>query len=159
MAEFADAGLLNLAGGCCGNTPDHIAAIAQAVARQKTARSAGGRLRLNRKDAKVAKGRKGRIMKHERLSEQFVQGGDWSAIEVHRDLGPACWKRAYEASLATRVGAAWNRFRNVKLLLPIHYKDLVDAGCLSDRSVGGGLARRGTQDGSILACRFIQPRF
>jgi 5-methyltetrahydrofolate--homocysteine methyltransferase len=32
MAEFADAGLLNLAGGCCGNTPDHIAAIAKAVA-------------------------------------------------------------------------------------------------------------------------------
>lgn len=31
MAEFADAGLLNLAGGCCGNTPDHIAAIAKAV--------------------------------------------------------------------------------------------------------------------------------
>jgi 5-methyltetrahydrofolate--homocysteine methyltransferase len=32
MAEFAKAGLLNLAGGCCGNTPDHIAAIAKAVA-------------------------------------------------------------------------------------------------------------------------------
>ncbi len=31
MEEFANAGLLNLAGGCCGNTPDHIAAIAQAV--------------------------------------------------------------------------------------------------------------------------------
>jgi 5-methyltetrahydrofolate--homocysteine methyltransferase len=33
MGEFAAAGLLNLAGGCCGNTPEHIAAIAQAVAR------------------------------------------------------------------------------------------------------------------------------
>lgn len=32
MAEFAHAGLLNLAGGCCGSTPDHIAAIAKAVA-------------------------------------------------------------------------------------------------------------------------------
>ena len=32
MAEFADAGLLNLAGGCCGNTPDHVAAIARGVA-------------------------------------------------------------------------------------------------------------------------------
>jgi 5-methyltetrahydrofolate--homocysteine methyltransferase len=31
MAEFARSGLLNLAGGCCGNTPDHIAAIAEAV--------------------------------------------------------------------------------------------------------------------------------
>ncbi len=33
MAEFAKAGLLNLAGGCCGNTPEHVAAIAQAVAK------------------------------------------------------------------------------------------------------------------------------
>lgn len=32
MAEFAKAGLLNLAGGCCGNTPEHVAAIAKAVA-------------------------------------------------------------------------------------------------------------------------------
>ena len=33
MAEFAKAGLLNLAGGCCGNTPEHVAAIAKAVAK------------------------------------------------------------------------------------------------------------------------------
>jgi 5-methyltetrahydrofolate--homocysteine methyltransferase len=32
LAEFADAGLVNIAGGCCGNTPDHIAAIAKALA-------------------------------------------------------------------------------------------------------------------------------
>jgi 5-methyltetrahydrofolate--homocysteine methyltransferase len=31
IAEFARAGLLNLVGGCCGTTPAHIAAIAQAV--------------------------------------------------------------------------------------------------------------------------------
>ncbi|MDX1646885.1 MAG: methionine synthase [Longimicrobiales bacterium] len=30
-AEFADAGFLNLVGGCCGTTPDHIRAIADAV--------------------------------------------------------------------------------------------------------------------------------
>ena len=35
MAEFADAGLLNLAGGCCGNTPDHVAAIAKALQGKK----------------------------------------------------------------------------------------------------------------------------
>jgi len=32
MGEFARAGFLNLAGGCCGTTPEHIAAIAEAVA-------------------------------------------------------------------------------------------------------------------------------
>jgi 5-methyltetrahydrofolate--homocysteine methyltransferase len=31
LREFADAGLVNLLGGCCGTTPDHIAAIAKAV--------------------------------------------------------------------------------------------------------------------------------
>jgi 5-methyltetrahydrofolate--homocysteine methyltransferase len=31
MEEFARAGFLNLAGGCCGTTPDHIAAIAKRV--------------------------------------------------------------------------------------------------------------------------------
>jgi 5-methyltetrahydrofolate--homocysteine methyltransferase len=31
LAEFAKAGFLNIAGGCCGTTPEHIAAIAQGV--------------------------------------------------------------------------------------------------------------------------------
>jgi 5-methyltetrahydrofolate--homocysteine methyltransferase len=32
LAEFAQAGFVNLAGGCCGTTPEHIAAIAKAIA-------------------------------------------------------------------------------------------------------------------------------
>ena len=35
LAEFAEAGFLNLVGGCCGTTPDHIAAIAGAVEGQE----------------------------------------------------------------------------------------------------------------------------
>ena len=31
LREFAEGGLINIAGGCCGNTPDHIAAIAKAL--------------------------------------------------------------------------------------------------------------------------------
>jgi 5-methyltetrahydrofolate--homocysteine methyltransferase len=31
LREFAQAGLVNLAGGCCGTTPEHIAAIAKAL--------------------------------------------------------------------------------------------------------------------------------
>src|SRR5271167_3111479 len=31
LGEFARGGLLNIAGGCCGNTPEHIAAIAKAL--------------------------------------------------------------------------------------------------------------------------------
>jgi 5-methyltetrahydrofolate--homocysteine methyltransferase len=32
LGQFAEAGLVNIAGGCCGNTPEHIAAIARALA-------------------------------------------------------------------------------------------------------------------------------
>jgi 5-methyltetrahydrofolate--homocysteine methyltransferase len=31
LGEFAKGGLINIAGGCCGNTPEHIAAIAKAL--------------------------------------------------------------------------------------------------------------------------------
>ncbi len=35
LGDFASSGLLNIAGGCCGNTPEHIAAIANAVAQSR----------------------------------------------------------------------------------------------------------------------------
>jgi 5-methyltetrahydrofolate--homocysteine methyltransferase len=35
LREFADSGFVNLLGGCCGTTPDHIAAIARAVEGKK----------------------------------------------------------------------------------------------------------------------------
>ena len=34
LGDFAKSGLINIAGGCCGNTPDHIAAIAKALENQ-----------------------------------------------------------------------------------------------------------------------------
>jgi 5-methyltetrahydrofolate--homocysteine methyltransferase len=34
LGDFAKNGLINIAGGCCGNTPEHIAAIAQALQAQ-----------------------------------------------------------------------------------------------------------------------------
>src|SRR4051812_18245401 len=37
LGEFADTGLINIVGGCCGTTPEHISAIAEAV-RGKTPR-------------------------------------------------------------------------------------------------------------------------
>ncbi len=35
LAEFANSGFLNIAGGCCGTTPDHIAAIAKSLSAYK----------------------------------------------------------------------------------------------------------------------------
>ena len=43
VKEFAEAGYLNVAGGCCGTTPDHIRAIAQAVQGITPRAGAGGR--------------------------------------------------------------------------------------------------------------------
>ena len=31
LGEFGRDGLINIAGGCCGNTPEHVAAIAKAL--------------------------------------------------------------------------------------------------------------------------------
>ena len=41
LKEFASAGLVNIAGGCCGTTPEHIAAIAKALAEVKPRRWPG----------------------------------------------------------------------------------------------------------------------
>ena len=38
LEEFAGSGLVNLLGGCCGTTPEHIAAIAEAVDGKRAAR-------------------------------------------------------------------------------------------------------------------------
>ncbi|ATF89361.1 homocysteine S-methyltransferase family protein [Burkholderia gladioli] len=42
LGEFAEAGLLNIAGGCCGTTPEHIAAIARVMC-SKAPRALPGR--------------------------------------------------------------------------------------------------------------------
>ncbi len=47
LAEWAEAGLVNVVGGCCGTTPEHIAAIAKAVA-GKTPRKIPGKVRRMR---------------------------------------------------------------------------------------------------------------
>ncbi|MCV6625023.1 MAG: methionine synthase, partial [Cellvibrionaceae bacterium] len=40
VGEFAASGLVNIIGGCCGTTPDHIAAIAEAVGQFKSRKAA-----------------------------------------------------------------------------------------------------------------------
>ena len=43
LEEWARDGLINIVGGCCGTTPDHIRAIAEAVAKYQPRACAGGR--------------------------------------------------------------------------------------------------------------------
>jgi 5-methyltetrahydrofolate--homocysteine methyltransferase len=55
LGEFAQGGLINIAGGCCGNTPEHIAAIAKALegqpTRERRSISLGSELIEQREDA------------------------------------------------------------------------------------------------------------
>jgi 5-methyltetrahydrofolate--homocysteine methyltransferase len=41
LGDFARDGLINIAGGCCGNTPEHIAAIAKALEGKAAAKASG----------------------------------------------------------------------------------------------------------------------
>ena len=43
VREWAEQGMVNIVGGCCGTTPAHIAAIAEAVQRLPAARDPGAR--------------------------------------------------------------------------------------------------------------------
>ena len=49
LGEWAEAGLVNIVGGCCGTTPEHIRAIAEAVAGRapRTVPERARRLRLS----------------------------------------------------------------------------------------------------------------
>jgi 5-methyltetrahydrofolate--homocysteine methyltransferase len=53
LGQFAQAGLLNIAGGCCGNTPEHIAAIARALADKPPRDQVGPRRDVSRSLASV----------------------------------------------------------------------------------------------------------
>ncbi len=46
MGDFAERGLVNIVGGCCGTTPDHIAALARAVAGKRPRQIAAPEPRL-----------------------------------------------------------------------------------------------------------------
>jgi len=52
LGEFARGGLINIAGGCCGNTPEHIAAIAKALEGQPPRKF--GAARVDESDALVS---------------------------------------------------------------------------------------------------------
>jgi 5-methyltetrahydrofolate--homocysteine methyltransferase len=46
IREWGEAGIINIAGGCCGTSPDHIRAIAEALQGMKPRRPAGADFRL-----------------------------------------------------------------------------------------------------------------
>jgi 5-methyltetrahydrofolate--homocysteine methyltransferase len=53
LGEFAAGGLINIAGGCCGNTPEHIAAIAKALEGKHPRELAEGKAREGKRSVSV----------------------------------------------------------------------------------------------------------
>jgi 5-methyltetrahydrofolate--homocysteine methyltransferase len=91
IKDFADSGFVNIIGGCCGTTPDHIRAIAAAVAgvaprRAPDRREAGGRLtRLSGLEPLVIRPDSNFQMIGERTNvtgskkfERLVKANDWA---------------------------------------------------------------------------------
>ena len=95
VSEFAAAGWLNMVGGCCGTTPDHIRAIAEAVASQGVHRLTVGdsRTRLSGMEPFVIRPDSNFTMIGERTNvagsrrfARLIKAGDFeTALEVARD--------------------------------------------------------------------------
>ena len=95
IGEFAAAGLVNIVGGCCGTTPEHIAAIAHAVA-GKTPRAipeVAPRLRLSGLEAFtltpeipfVNVGERTNVTGSARFRKLVTDGDYTAALDVARD--------------------------------------------------------------------------
>jgi len=95
VSDFAAAGWLNLVGGCCGTTPDHIRAIAEAVATKEARRPAAGdsRTRLSGMEPFVIRPDGNFTMIGERTNvtgsrrfARLIKAGDFeAALAVARD--------------------------------------------------------------------------
>ena len=70
LGDFAEQGLVNLVGGCCGNTPEHVAAIAEAAAKHapREIPTATGAMRLSGSEAFNQDDNKGFLMVGERTN-------------------------------------------------------------------------------------------
>ena len=58
LREFAESGFVDIVGGCCGTTPEHIAAIAKAVRRSSASKSSPRRTRRTRRSRRTKRSRR-----------------------------------------------------------------------------------------------------
>jgi 5-methyltetrahydrofolate--homocysteine methyltransferase len=94
LKDFARSGFLNIVGGCCGTTPDHIQAIAQATARARPRRlpSVEPLLRLSGLEPLVVRpdslfvniGERTNVTGSRRFAELIRQGDYETALDVAR---------------------------------------------------------------------------
>jgi len=95
LGEFADAGLVNIVGGCCGTTPDHIRMIARAVAGKRARKIAAPPRRLHLAGLEaftfapeipfVNVGERTNVTGSARFRKLVTSGDLGAAVEVARD--------------------------------------------------------------------------
>ncbi len=94
VGEFAEAGLVNLLGGCCGTTPDHIAAIAKAAADQKPRVPSEVAPALRLSGSRAADRHRGVAVRQRRRADQHHRVGAVPQADPGRGLRHRTQRRA-----------------------------------------------------------------
>ena len=116
LGDFAKGGLINIAGGCCGNTPEHIAAIAKALEGQPPRKwgtqpprnppLAKARLRVERE--RVGQRERGRVHEGEATPSLGIAALHPAARRLHHD------RRADQRGRFAEVRASSSSKANMK---------------------------------------------
>ena len=99
LSEFAKGGLINIAGGCCGNTPEHIAAIAKALESQPTR----GRGQVAMPNAAIAEGHPLRLSGSQPFTQQpgvFIMIGERTNVAGSPKFARLIKEGKYEEAVA-----------------------------------------------------------
>jgi 5-methyltetrahydrofolate--homocysteine methyltransferase len=180
MGEFAAAGLINIAGGCCGTTPEHIRAIAAAVAGKKPRAipDIEPRLRLSGLEAFtltpqipfVNVGERTNVTGSARF-RKLITGGDFSAaltvardqvengaqvLDVNMDEGLLDSERAMTTFL--NLVAAEPDIARVPLMIDSSKFAVIEAGlkCVQGKAVVNSISLKEGEDAFIRHARLVR---
>ena len=108
LGDFARAGLINIAGGCCGNTPEHIAAIAKALEGQPPRPSEGGAMTTDPQDRNAVSETRIGSESTTRASSLRLAAVHAAAGRLHHD------RRAHQRRRLAQVRQARSRKANTR---------------------------------------------
>jgi 5-methyltetrahydrofolate--homocysteine methyltransferase len=180
IGEFADSGLVNIVGGCCGTTPDHIRAIAAAVAGKSPRRmpDVAPRLRLSGLEAFtltpeipfVNIGERTNVTGSARF-RKLITAGDYTAalavardqvengaqiIDVNMDEGLLDSEKAMTTFL--NLVAAEPDIARVPVMIDSSKFSVIEAGlkCVQGKSVVNSISLKEGEDAFIHHARLVR---
>src|SRR6202140_3420043 len=180
IGEFAEAGLINIVGGCCGTTPDHIRAIARAVAGKapREVPDIAARLRLSGLEAFTLTAEIPFVNVGERTnvtgSAQFrklITSGDYTAalavardqvengaqiIDVNMDEGLLDSEKAMITFL--NLVAAEPDIARVPVMIDSSKFSVIEAGlkCVQGKAVGNSISMKEGEDAFMAHARLVR---